>query len=83
MNNNQKCVKHSVDNRHTTVPMEDIMDVSHITNKGRHMNTKKHNYIYKKNGNHINHKNTVTDNKIFNVLVSLETRQMASWKPGT
>jgi len=28
--------------------MEDIMDVSHITNKGRHMNTKKHNHSYKK-----------------------------------
>jgi hypothetical protein len=64
--------------------MEDIKDVAHITNKRRHMNTKKHNNKKKKkNGNHINHKNTVTDNKIFNVLVSLETRQMASWTPGT
>jgi len=51
--------------------MEDIMDVVHVTNKGKMMDTLERYYIYKetKSNNQINDKLTVKPNAIFETLI--------------
>jgi len=57
--------------------MDNIMDVIHITNKGRMMNTIEKYYIYRetKLNNQINDKLTVQPNAIFETLVQQETHR--------
>jgi hypothetical protein len=58
-------------NRHAIGPMQDIMDVVHITRKGRMMYTLEKFYIFreKKLNNQINDKLTVKPNIIFETIV--------------
>ena len=51
--------------------MEDIMDIVHVTNKGKRMDTLESYYIYKetKSNNQINDKLTVKPNPIFENLI--------------
>jgi hypothetical protein len=66
-----KFAQHLLDNRHAISPMEDIMDIIHITNKGRMMDTLERYYIYKekKSNNQINDKPTVKTNALFQFIV--------------
>jgi hypothetical protein len=38
-NNRSKFVQHLLENRHAIGPMEDIMDIIHVTNKGKMIET--------------------------------------------
>jgi hypothetical protein len=60
-----------MDNRHAIGPMQDIMDVVHITRKGRMMDTLEKFYIFRerKLNNQINDKLTVKPNIIFETTV--------------
>jgi hypothetical protein len=51
--------------------MEDIMDIVHITNKGKMMDTLERYYIYEEtiSNNQINDKLTVKPNTIFKTLI--------------
>jgi hypothetical protein len=51
--------------------MEDIMDIVHITNKGKMMDTLERFYIYKetKSNHHINDELTVKPNAIFETAI--------------
>jgi len=46
-NNESKFSQHSLDNKHSTGPIEDIVKVLYKTNKGKLMNTIERYYIYK------------------------------------
>jgi hypothetical protein len=58
-------------NQHSFGPMEDIMDIVHVINKGKMMDTLERYYIYKetKSNNQINDKLTVKPNAIFKTLI--------------
>ena len=62
---------HLIENNHSIGHIDDIMEILHITNKGRSMNTIEKYRIYKetKNCNQINDKNTVKPNKIYDVII--------------
>ena len=66
---------HLIENHHAIGHIDDIMELLHITNKVRSMDTIEKFYIYKetKNCNHINDKNTVKPNKIYDVVIHGET----------
>jgi len=70
-NNKLKFAQHLLENRDVIGPMENIMDIIHITNKGKMMNTLERFYIYKetKSNNQINDKLTVKANAIFETVV--------------
>jgi len=70
-NNKSKFAQHLLENRHAIGPMENIMDIIHITNKGKMMDTLERFYIYKetKSNNQINNKLTVKVNAIFETVV--------------
>jgi hypothetical protein len=59
------------------------MKILYITNKGPHMNTVEKYYIYiyiyeeTKEGRQINDKNTVTENKIYGIIVRFNPTQMS------
>ena len=74
-NNKSKFTMHLIDNHHSTGHIDDIMEILHITYKGRSMDTIDKYYIYKetKNCNQINDKNTVIPNKIYDVVIHGET----------
>jgi len=57
---------HLLDNNHSIGSIDDIMEILYITNNSRLMDTIEKYYIYKEtnNGNQINDKNTVKQNKI-------------------
>jgi hypothetical protein len=69
-NNKSKFTQHLLENKHTFGPMEDIMDIVHITNKGKMMDTLERYYIHKetKSNNQIN-KLTVKPNAIFETII--------------
>jgi hypothetical protein len=69
--NRSKFAQHLIENRHAISPMQDIMDIIHITNKGKMMDTLERFYIYKetKSNNQINDKLTVKANTIFETIV--------------
>jgi hypothetical protein len=64
-------VQHLLENKHATVPVEDIMDTIHVTNKGKMMDTLERHYIYKetKSNNQINDKLTTKANAIFEAVI--------------
>ena len=72
-----KFAQHLLDRQHSMDEMENIMDVIHITNKGRMMNTIEKYYIYRetKLNNQINDKLTMQPNVIFETLVQQETHR--------
>jgi len=57
-NNKSKFAQHLLENKQAFSPMEDIMGIVHITNKGKMMDTLERYYIYKetKSNNKINDK---------------------------
>ena len=81
-NRKSKFAQHLLDSQHSIDEMENIMDVIHITNKGRMMNTIEKYYIYRetKLNNQINDKLTVQPNVIFETLVQQETHRGQSSK---
>jgi hypothetical protein len=46
-NNKSKFAQQLLENKHSFGPMEDIMDIVHVTNKGKIMDTLERHYIYK------------------------------------
>jgi len=76
-NRKSKFAQHLLDTQHSMDEMENIMDVIHITNKGRMMNTIERYYIYRetKLNNQINDRLTVQPNVIFETLVQQETHR--------
>jgi len=64
-----------LENRHSIGHIDDIMEILYINNKGRLMDTIDKYYIYKetKNGNQINDKKTVNQNKICDAVIQVET----------
>ena len=62
---------HLLENKHAYGPMEDIMDIVNITNKGKMMDMLERFYIYKqtKSNNQINDKLTVKPSTIFETLI--------------
>jgi len=70
-NNKSKFAQHLLENRHAISPMENIMDIIHITNNAKMMDTLERFYIYKetKSNNQINDKLTVKANAIFETVI--------------
>jgi hypothetical protein len=71
--NNSKSgfAQHLIDNRHAMGRMEDVMEIVHITRKGRMMDTLEGLHIYEetKAGNQINDQMTVKENEIFETII--------------
>ena len=69
-NNKLKFAQHAIEG-HAFGPMDDIMDVIHIANKGRMLDTLERFYIYREtqHGTQINDKLTVQSNPIFEALI--------------
>jgi len=70
-NNRSKFAQHLIDNKHAIGNMEDIMEVVHMTKKGKKLDTLESFQIYKetKADNQINDKLTVRENEIFEITV--------------
>jgi hypothetical protein len=70
-NNKSKFAQHLLENKHSFGPMEDIMDIIHVTNNGEMMDTLERYYIYKetKSNNQIKDNLTVKTNTIFEILI--------------
>ena len=68
---NMKCIfihsQYIFHSGHAVAPVYNITQTWHIINKGTHMNTHDIYHLYKetKKGNHINDKNTITENYIY------------------
>jgi len=62
---------HLIENHHSIGHIDDIMEILHITTKGRSMDSIEKYYVYKeiKNCNQIIDKNIVKPNKIYDVLI--------------
>ena len=69
--NKSKFAQHSLDNKHSIGPIEDVMDILYKTNKGKLMDTMERYYICKEThmNNQINDKNTAKPNIIFDTIV--------------
>jgi hypothetical protein len=69
--NKSKFAQHLLENQHAFGSMEDIMDIVHITNKDKMMDTLERFYIFKeiKSNNQINDKVTVKPNSIFEIVI--------------
>jgi len=70
-NNRSKFAQQLTDNKQAIGNMEDIMEVVHLTKKGKMMDTLEGFRIYRetKAGNEINDKLTVRENAIFETIV--------------
>jgi hypothetical protein len=70
-NNKSKFATHLLENNHSIGPINDIMEIVHITTKGKIMDTIEKYHIYNEtyHNNQINDKNTIKPNAIFEVLV--------------
>ena len=71
MNHRSKFAQHVLDEGHALGPMIDIMDVVHIVEKGRMLDTLEKYYIYREtqSGSQINDKLMVQKNPIFETLI--------------
>jgi hypothetical protein len=69
-NKKSKFASHLLENRHSSGPMNSIMETVHITNKGRMMDTLKIFYIFRetKPNNHINDELKEKPNIIFETI---------------
>ena len=74
-NNKSKFSQHLLDNRHSTGPMESIMDVIYTANKGRLLDTMGTFYIHKEThtNNQIYGKNTAKPNIMFEIITQEDT----------
>jgi len=65
---------HLLENHHSIGHIDNIMEVLYITKKGCTMDTIEKYYIYKeaKNGNQISDKNTIKQNKLYDVVIQGE-----------
>jgi hypothetical protein len=70
-NNKSKFAQHLLDMKHLMDTIDNIMDIVHITEKGKMMNTIVSFHIYKETrlNNQINDKLTITENAIFEALM--------------
>jgi hypothetical protein len=70
-NNRSNFAQHLLENKHAMGPMEDIMDVIHVTNKGEMMDTLERYYIYKGtvSSSQIKDKLTTKPNPIFEAVI--------------
>jgi len=70
-NNRSNFAQHLIENKHAIGKMEDIMEVVHVTKKGKMMDTLQGFHIYKetKAGNQINDRLTVRVSAIFETIV--------------
>jgi len=69
--NKSKFAQHPIDNKHAIGPMEDIMEVVHVTKKDKLMDTLECSHIYKetKAGNQINDRLTAKENAVFKTII--------------
>jgi hypothetical protein len=77
-NNKSKFTQHLLDNCHSIGPMESIMDVLYMLNKGRLLDRKEIFYIYNETliNNQINNKNTTKPNIIFETIIQEDTSRV-------
>jgi hypothetical protein len=70
-NNKSKFAQHVIEEGHAFGPTDNIMDIIHIANKGRMLDTLEKFYIYRETqlGNQINDKLTVQANPTFEAIV--------------
>jgi len=70
-NAKSKFATHLLENQHSIGKINDIMEILHITKKGRAMDTIERYHIYKetKIGTQINDKNTVKPNRIYETKI--------------
>jgi len=70
-NNRSKFAQHLLAYKHGIGPMENIMHITHVTNKGKMLDTLKKFYIYRETeaNNQINDKLTVQNNAVFETIV--------------
>ena len=69
-NNRSKFAQHLLENKHGMGPMENIMHLTHVTNKGKMLDTLEKFYIYRETeaNNQINDKLTVQENAVFETI---------------
>ena len=69
--NNSKFAQHPIDNKHAIGPMEDIMEVVHVTKKCKLIDTLECFHIYKetKAGNQISDRLTAEENAMFKTII--------------
>jgi len=74
-NNKSKFAMQLLENHHSIGHIDIIMEILYITKEGRTMDTIEKYYIYKetKNGNQINDKNTIKQNRIYDAVIQGET----------
>ena len=77
-NAKSKFATHLLENEHLKGKVNDIMEILHITKKGRTMDTIERYHIYKetKNGTQINDKNTEKPNRIYETIIQGEADRM-------
>jgi hypothetical protein len=70
-NNKSKFAQHIIEEGHSFGPIDNIMDIIHIANKGRMLDALEKFYIYRKTqlGTQINNKLTVQANSVFEAIV--------------
>jgi len=70
-NSRSKFTQHLIDNKHAIGNMEDIMEIIHVTGKGKKLDALESFHIYKKAkaGNQINDKLTVRGNELFETII--------------
>ena len=79
-NGNSKFAQHLLDNRHSIGTVEEIMDVLHVVEKGKQMDTVERFHIYKetKIENQINDRITVARNILFDTALQ---NYASRWHP--
>ena len=70
-NNRSKFAQHLLENKHGIGPMKNIMHITHVTKKGKMLDTLEKFYIYRETeaNNQINDKLTVQNNAVFKTIV--------------
>ena len=70
-NKKSKFAQHVLEEGHDFGPMEDIMDIIHVANKGRLLDTLERFHIYRETqlGSQINDKLTTQSNPIFEAII--------------
>jgi len=70
-NSRAKFAQDLIDNKHAIRNMEDIMEIIHVTGKGKKLDALESFHIYKeaKAGNQINDKLTVRGNELFETII--------------
>jgi hypothetical protein len=76
-NNKSKFAQHLLEHKHSMGPIDTVMEILHMTNKGQLMDTLEKHHIYKETqiNNQINDKCTVKPNVIFDAVVQHQSKQ--------